>query len=487
MESVRSSLSEMTYLSKNHIEETFIPKRESIGQKLLRKMGYQKGSSSSIQNILQQSLRIAKSLRLDGLTAEKTEEKGRGGFGVGVLDEEDEDIYQTEDKKDFSLSMEEKVESREYIDSSAVQFVEYKMKEEFKWYPGPIIPENYVPSTLDPENTQEWKDAISAYHPSLSIEERGRILGEDNSTFNPLLTVEETKDPEIPADFLVDSSVASLALSGFMPFENYKDKHDRYVQYLLFCSGKSLSMPTFPSNYSASQLQHEKEEFYKAAHIYRPMSFAIAQRFKSSMPQLEDSSVVHGLKKISPEEIESRKAKKEVNEKNETVAIRIERKGFIWFPSSLLCKRFQCKVPRNEHSSEYATSSKSVVKSILSDETVCKVVAETRGVEEAKILEMKLKERGEAEEQFDIGLPEERPSISLFKSIFGDEEEEEEKEPSCSTDKPMFVKPAAMKKSVVSNAASLSKAKVQLHFAEEESCFSEKKTKISRPGASDLW
>lgn len=476
---LHSSLTgEASNLMGNLLDEIILPAKESIGMKLIRKIGFKGESTASLaMELLKKAQQIQSSFRLDsGIIKEESKSKG---FGVGAFEEEDEDIYDNDSKGSFNRTIDETEEESKKSVKPFYQFgdilsgfIKCSIKEEEKWFPSPEIPLDYVPSKIEPDEIETWKEGITTNRTFkiLTAEERGKMLGESQST-----------QFEDSVKFAISSEIANLALSGFMPFESNKEKHSRYVQYLQYYAEQSLEYPSFPKEYSVIQIDHEKEEFYKAAHIYRPLSMVMAQRFKSSS---EKESVLpsHGLRVISSEEIEKRKDKK-VEEKAKTVYSKgeIRRTQYIWFPSPLLCKRFRIRVPM------IAETSESVAVSAPSESKIVDV-ASIKKAADSEDMKEKLEASLQVDAEMDKGLPLERPPMSLFKSIFGDDDDEEKEEESESKQsKPVYTKPKPKATSKIEKKnPSAGNGKVQLDYGEEGIEVKPKRSRVIRPSAADF-
>ncbi|CED84251.1 Predicted RNA binding protein, contains G-patch domain [Phaffia rhodozyma] len=171
----------------------------------------------------------------------------------------------------------------------------------------------------------------------------------------------------------VDAVTANSALHGYMPFVDDPGKQARYRAYL--SSQSTQSDPTGvlqpQPGQSASAHYRELSDFQKAAQMFRPMSFSMANRFtSSSQPIIEGPSAKAGLFVMTPEakaSLAQAKAEREAEEEadrskvkipeNETPVQQAARMGMYgpltrttaeFFPVKLVCKRFGVADPRPE-------------------------------------------------------------------------------------------------------------------------------------------
>lgn len=170
------------------------------------------------------------------------------------------------------------------------------------WNPDPNLvwnSESAPPTGNEPISHQEWKKGVSA-------DERGKILGE-----TPLPTatrsiwdyisakdreriqgIKENKDggsqPTAPPPVYIvkvppiEPATAKAALLGFQPFKDDPAKQSRYTAYLKAqASSSAIDLQAAPGQ-SIEDFNNELESFAKAAQIFKPMSAAMQSRFRTS-------------------------------------------------------------------------------------------------------------------------------------------------------------------------------------------------------------
>ncbi|KAF8867338.1 DUF1604-domain-containing protein [Acephala macrosclerotiorum] len=145
----------------------------------------------------------------------------------------------------------------------------------------------------------------------------------------------------------VDKYTADAALargaSGFMPYGEDEAKRSRYRGYLENQAGISPILPERPPGVSQNDWLKELQEFANCAQIFKPMSGMMATRFTSSStaPKLAsdapDSSLI-SKPAIKPEDPAEQAAKLGMFGP-------MTRSTKDWYPTRLLCKRFNVKPP----------------------------------------------------------------------------------------------------------------------------------------------
>jgi G patch domain-containing protein 1 len=147
---------------------------------------------------------------------------------------------------------------------------------------------------------------------------------------------------------------ASAALKGFIPFGDDPGKQLRYTSYLRsqVVNTTEPNPKLFPSG-KLDQVNKELSDFMKSAQMFRPMSFAMANRFTSSKLSTQDMAQPKpGLHVPDPTKVDEWKDKakleqevKEVLTPREEAARaglwgKMTRVTADWAPNALVCKRF---------------------------------------------------------------------------------------------------------------------------------------------------
>lgn len=167
--------------------------------------------------------------------------------------------------------------------------------------------------------------------------------------------------PPPPATLTIphtDLHIASTALQGFQPFTSEPEKQARYTAYLQSQanpgSGAEALLKPLPGQ-RVDEFNKELEDYAKAAHLFKPMSGAMAGRFTSAGIVEHALSAQEGLHQPSPDKPAPVKEEEKPQEEEELSpkahAAKMEMFGPLtrevtpWQPDRLLCKRFGVKEP----------------------------------------------------------------------------------------------------------------------------------------------
>ncbi|KAJ9099847.1 hypothetical protein QFC21_003849 [Naganishia friedmannii] len=262
-----------------------------------------------------------------------------------------------------------------------------------KWFDFPPIPEGWRPRpTRVWHRGSKWdqKEVVQPSVPNLSAEkrsqltadQRGDILGEEQlksaqksifdymsakskerlaqatnthqSTGVSLTVDEEETDRQGVVVPPLSPRTASAALKGFVPFADDPAKQERYKSYLV---SQTLNTgdpnPRLLPGRPVNEINKELSDFSKSASMFKPMSFAMANRFTSSTMSAADLvQPKPGLHIPDPDKLDEwRDTSKTESEVKEVLTPRQEaaRAGMYgkmtrtednWVPNKLLCKRF---------------------------------------------------------------------------------------------------------------------------------------------------
>jgi len=177
---------------------------------------------------------------------------------------------------------------------------------------------------------------------------------------------ETEKPPPPPTPAIIEvprtePAIAKAALMGFQPFQQDSVKQTRYTTYLHLQAAANQTLPPQLqplANQTIEEFNVELQSFAKAAQIFKPMSVAMASRFKSSTLNEALPGVVQEGLYQPPADAYLEKGKEETGKKKAVVeespkehAARMGMYGNLtreektWLPAKLLCKRFGVKVP----------------------------------------------------------------------------------------------------------------------------------------------
>ncbi|EME49547.1 hypothetical protein DOTSEDRAFT_40740 [Dothistroma septosporum NZE10] len=146
----------------------------------------------------------------------------------------------------------------------------------------------------------------------------------------------------------LDRETAAAALrrgnTGWIPYAEDEDKRARYKYFLELSEGLQSNLPERPKTFSLEEWTKELREFAEAAEIFRPMSGLMASRFTSSTsagPKLASDARDTAPLSPSKEEDPAEKAA------NLGMYGPMTRSRQAFYPTRLLCKRFNVKPPAN--------------------------------------------------------------------------------------------------------------------------------------------
>ena len=253
---------------------------------------------------------------------------------------------------------------------------------------------------------------------------------------------------------VLDKGTAAAALAkgatGWMPYAEDLKKRARYVGFLELRAGMKNSLPERAENMSVSEWAKELQEFAHAAEVFKPTTGIMASRFTSST-----SSSLPGTADNTGESHLRQKASKPEDPAEQAAKLGMygpmTRSSFPFYPSRLLCKRFNVKPPpdmphdADADSDKYGFRSKTqeAVNKSAMDKLLHEVL--TKGgpalhrpawmgipsQEPASATQssaaVPLSDAGHAvvDVEKNDALDKERPSDDVFKSIFGDDDDDQ--------------------------------------------------------------
>lgn len=251
----------------------------------------------------------------------------------------------------------------------------------------------------------------------------------------------------------LDKGVAAAALAkgatGWMPYSEDPKKRARYVGFLELRAGLKSDLPERTNSMSVSDWAKELGEFAHAAQVFKPTSGIMASRFTSSTSSSQagsgDGAAGESLLRkpiAKPEDPAEQAAKLGMYGP-------MTRSSFPFYPSRLLCKRFNVKPPPDmPHSSEFEAGGYNPGKTeeAVSRSAMDKMMNEvlTRGApalqrpawmnavpqEPASVGSPAAPEASIGHAHVDVedneALAQERVSEDVFKAIFGDDDDDDE-------------------------------------------------------------
>ncbi|KAF2214970.1 hypothetical protein CERZMDRAFT_110500 [Cercospora zeae-maydis SCOH1-5] len=236
-----------------------------------------------------------------------------------------------------------------------------------------------------------------------------------------------------------ETAVAALARgkTGWMPYSEDSGKRERYKNFLELSSGQHNHLPSRAAGTSLEEWANELREFAEAAEIFTPASGYMASRFTSG-------SATPKLASDAPD-----RTAQAATSKEEDAAVKaaklgmygpLTRKREMFYPTRLLCKRFNVRPPANVAAGSSAAEDAAEVREKAERlDLVSKVSLErmmrdagrfvSRGTEGGKEeREASGNAMGMTRAQVDVerneALEGSRPGEDVFKAIFGSDDEE---------------------------------------------------------------
>ena len=347
-------------------------------------------------------------------------------------------------------------------------------------YKPPLIPENWISSRTPKPGSQAaayLSTADAAKASKLDPKSRASILGEaalpGKSVFDFLSPAArdrlasasgKTNLPaalgEIPDGYAmtndekrrellaqvpkVDRYTADAALargaSGFMPYGEDELKRNRYRTYLENQAGTSPNLPDRGPGMNRDDWLKELREFASCAQIFKPMSGLMATRFtaSSTAPKLASDAPE------SKETLLSKPVPKPEDPAEQAAKLGMygpmTRSSTDWYPTRLLCKRFNVKPPGHvqpgttEHDDggpEQRTAPDLVGKASMQDIMIQsggfnQHLSQSQVKNETDLIPVAVKEKVVVDAERNEALEGQRAGEAVFKAIFGDDSDDDE-------------------------------------------------------------
>ncbi|KAI8828502.1 hypothetical protein BC829DRAFT_450420 [Chytridium lagenaria] len=361
------------------------------------------------------------------------EGRGKGGFGTGIFDEEDDDdVYGMGSKSDYSRVIEEEADIKQRDRKRGRFEREVEPEEEEKKLilvagskigmdGRPALP-GFIIAAADSDPFPCYcRASLNDFY--VSADKRREILGEE-ALKGPARSAVDAADPEAaaakrkaPLLEAVDKALAQNALKGFMPFTTDPVKQARYKGFLEWRAEVTTKEPMYPPHFTLRDIEMELTEFAKSAIMYKPLSGFMASRFTSAVSSSNtkiDEEDNGALSNIKP--------------------TKTSRSRLVFRPDRLLCKRFQVPNPYPPEKGKAAAATaitaklnQEAEKEVLNEKSMnaLKSMVETFvGAGEGEDVKKNEEMRPDVEDVYKD--EPERPSMDIFKEIFADSEDEDE-------------------------------------------------------------
>ena len=272
-------------------------------------------------------------------------------------------------------------------------------------------------------------------------------LGEIPEGYN--MTEEERQKDLLAQIPKVDKYTADAALSrgasGFMPYGEDEAKRTRYRTFLEYQAGLYPILPEKPLGVSRDDWLKELREFANCAQIFKPMSGMMATRFTSSTTAPKLASDV--TSPSAPESLISKPAPKPEDPAEQAARLGMygpmTRSSQDWYPTRLLCKRFNVKPPAHvqpgsaEH--DEGGGPRNTAPDLVSKTVIDDIMRQSGGLNpnwnerttdnrptEAAPAPVEKKEEVVVDAERNEALEGQRAGEAVFKAIFGDDSDDDE-------------------------------------------------------------
>jgi G patch domain-containing protein 1 len=250
---------------------------------------------------------------------------------------------------------------------------------------------------------------------------------------------------------ILGKDIAAAALTkgatGWMPYAEDLEKRARYVAFLELRAGKRTELPGRADGMPVSEWAKELEEFAHAAQVFKPTTGLIASRFTSSTSSTQAGSADAAAGENLLRQPVSKPEDPAVQAAKLGMYGAMTRSSFPFYPSRLLCKRFNVKPPPemplgSEHESgEYGSKSRTEPEAAmeqLKHEVLTRgapvlqrpawMNAPSQNVAPAPASAIPSSSTGHATVNVEenSALTQERASDDVFKAIFGDDDDDDE-------------------------------------------------------------
>jgi G patch domain-containing protein 1 len=207
---------------------------------------------------------------------------------------------------------------------------------------------------LGEEQLNSSAKSVFDYMSAKSKERLAQATGAHQTTGVSLTAEEPVEQPDGVLVPPLSPRTASAALKGFIPFADDPAKQERYKSYLTSQTYNTTDPnPKLLPGRPVNEINKELSDFSKSAAMFKPMSFAMANRFTTSSASAQDvAQPKPGLHIPDPDKLDEWTDKsKTQNEVKEVLTPRQEaakagmygamtRTEENWAPNKLLCKRF---------------------------------------------------------------------------------------------------------------------------------------------------
>ncbi|KAJ2055298.1 hypothetical protein GGI17_006686 [Coemansia sp. S146] len=270
---------------------------------------------------------------------------------------------------------------------------------EFRHYEGPVVPESFtgVHSSL----RSRWDSVPAVDSQSKLGRESSKLVTADDRARLGIV------DTPIPAtQSLINSETARAALAGFKPYESDPAKQARYLEYLTACASSGNGGATSSTTTLSAA---EAPEFARMALVFKPNSVMMSRFISSSTAAT-----------LADPQASGSKTNQANSSKPVTRRVDATRTTLEWTPAKLLCKRMNVQPPAHtltrERNEQMEKDSSAKLRRVRAADFIL-----WDGPEGSIAPTVLANDTLSASQLGNMALAQ-NPDLSLFQSIFGDNE-----------------------------------------------------------------
>ncbi|UKZ81040.1 hypothetical protein TrVFT333_008808 [Trichoderma virens FT-333] len=286
----------------------------------------------------------------------------RGGIGIGILNDngsDDEDPYEIGPKIRVGSNLRKCQDGRLPLDGFVLANAMQDLTITMAKYAPPPVPPGWMSSKLtnaEDRATTFVSTAEAAKSSTLDAKSRAAILGETalpgKSVFDYISAASREKLAAAsgradlpPAEARSQRNSQSAIARGLRgPYADDESKRARYKRYLEHHTNPKLSLPEKPRGMSDDEFLREMTEFHNCARIFKPMTGFMASRFTTAKaPHSISADPAQEKELISVPEPKLPDPAEEAAKMG--MFGKMTRSVEDFYPTRLLCKRFNVKPP----------------------------------------------------------------------------------------------------------------------------------------------
>ncbi|KAJ2504885.1 hypothetical protein IWW47_002317 [Coemansia sp. RSA 2052] len=274
---------------------------------------------------------------------------------------------------------------------------------EFRHYDGPVVPESYTGIRSSSSRSRWDSMPVVGSQSKLGHGTGALVTANDRAKLGVVDAPRPAAQQPIQQQQLISSETARAALAGFTPYEADPAKQARYLEYLTACADSSKD----GIQSCATSALAEAPEFARMAQVFKPNSVMMS-RFTSATATSADPLASIPETCLASQASSKKQVARRVNATRTTLE---------WIPARLLCKRMNVQPPAHSLAREQgeqrqkdsgAMARRARAADFILWESSNSSIAPTVLASDAL-----------------SATPIQKPDLSLFQSIFGDDDDDE--------------------------------------------------------------